>query len=149
MKVVKSFYFYGGTYSRKPVGKRRVGFHERPLVFETKSIMAAMSVGGKSLGNLQCWKLHLSPNLQASFVSRNDAQYCCERPGGKKQFLARNVYNGASKGCLGSICFTTITRLLLLSVIIIGEADIAITSFATISPLESRLVPPRRIPLTL
>ena len=111
--------------------------------------MAAMSVGGKSLGNLQCWKLHLSPNLQASFVSRNDAQYCCERPGGKKQFLVRNVYNGASKGCLGSICFTTITRLLLLSVIIIGEADIAITSFATIALLESWLVPPRRIPLTL
>ena len=114
-----------------------MGFHERPLVFETKSIMAAMSVGGKSLGNLQCWKLHLSPNLQASFVSRNDAQYCCERPGGKKQFLVRNVYNGASKGCLGSICFATITRLLLLSVIVIGEADIAITSFATIPPRVS------------
>ena len=66
----------------------------------------------------------------------------------KKQFLARNVYNGASNGCLGSICFATITRLLLLSVIVIGEADIAITSFAT-TPLESRLAPPRRIPLTL
>ena len=50
-------------------------------------IIAEISSEGKSLGNLQCRKLHLSPNLQASFVSKKDAQYRCDKPVGKNNFF--------------------------------------------------------------
>ena len=49
--------------------------------------MAAMSSEGKSFGNLQCLKLHLSPKLQLSAVSRKFAQYFCDKPGGKNSFF--------------------------------------------------------------
>ena len=94
--------------------------------------MAAMSSEGKSLGNLQCLKLHLSPNLHASFVSRKDAQYRCDIPGGKKQFLSCDVDNGASEWCVGSIVCARKT-ILPWSRSLVREADVAIASFA-ISP---------------
>ena len=82
------------TYSRKQLGRRRTGFHNRCLVFQTRSIMDTISSEGKSFGNLQCLKLHLSPNLQASPVSRQFAQYLWDKFEGKTtSCLLRSRWN--------------------------------------------------------
>ena len=65
--------------------------------------MAAMSSEGKSLGNLQCLKLHLSPNLHASLVSRNDAQYRCENPGEKNSFFPVMLTMEPASGALAPL----------------------------------------------
>ena len=106
--------------------------------------MAAMSSEGKSLGNLQCLKLHLSPNLHASFVSRNDAQYLCDRPGGKNNFFPVILMIDPARGA--SATELELPKLFFLGLVCWSGRLTSLLLRLRLAPLESLPEPLRSIP---
>ena len=109
--------------------------------------MAAMSSEGKSLGNLQCLKLHLSPNLHASFVSRNDAQYRCDIPGGKNSFFPVMLTMEPASGA--SAPLFALEKLLFLDLVFWSGRLMSLLLRLRVAPLDSLLEPLRSMLLPL